>query len=120
MLNFIPARAFAVCEIGYAGYAYVWSSCVQDRTSNPKNVCEVHKDAESTQIVGFYSRVVYAKEFEFIGGDFFDEIQIQYDVTANGRESSCYRHRDEAEKSLRSLMAEHKRSGYKIFRVWMN
>lgn len=99
---------------GGSGYMYVWASCLQEAISHrqPKNICEAAEGDELYE-VWFYSSVIYdeVNNSRYPAGQFFDEIQIQHNLTMNGKASACYPTRDAATDNKRNGMANSKRSG---------
>lgn len=94
------------------GFMYLWESCVQEEVSGkPANICEV-KEGKDRKVVLFTSNIIYdrAGNDRYPSSIFFDEIQLQQDVTINARESVCYATRREAEDDLREFKADRKRS----------
>lgn len=105
-----PTVAYASCS-DEGGYLYIWETCVQDKVSNPTNVCQTRSDARETQFVVITSNVIFdsGRNRIYPANVFFDEVQLQQNLTINGRESSCYATRREAEDALRSYKADKKR-----------
>lgn len=93
------------------GYVYIWQTCLQEEVSwKPKNICEVPEGRE-TQLVVITSNVFHDgwNNGRYPASVFFDEVQLQLNLTMNGRESHCYRTRREAEDGLRDYLAGQKR-----------
>jgi hypothetical protein len=93
------------------GYVYIWQTCVQEEVSwKPKNICEVPEGRE-TQTIVITSNVFHDgwNNGRYPASVFFDEVQLQLNLTLNGRESHCYRTRREAEDGLRDYLASQKR-----------
>lgn len=111
-LALIAAPASAAC-VDDSGYLYMRHSCVQERVSwSPQNICEVSETARGTQTIVITSNVIFddARNRRYPGQIFFDEMKIRLKLSANGRESHCFRTRGEAEDDLRRYLAGQRRS----------
>ncbi|WP_262692694.1 hypothetical protein [Kordiimonas aestuarii] len=104
-----PAQADCGTE---GGYLYIWQSCVQEEVSGrPENVCQVKEGTRDPQTVIITSNVLHdtGNNRRYPTSVFFDEAQLQLNLTINGRESSCHRSRQDAEDDLREYLADQKR-----------
>ena len=117
----IATGAYGGCdEKNRSGYIYVYASCTQDRVTSPENICEVSRDVIKIKNVLFISEVVHdANDGRFPSNRFFDETQIQHNISMNGSDSFCYETRSEAEDNRRAQIADYKREDYVIRRVNM-
>jgi len=107
----MTGMANALC-LDNDGYVYVYSSCVTDRRSNPKDLCEIGYDEEITTVY-FFSNVAFDDHDDrrFPKGVFFDEIQIQHGMKMNGNDSRCFDDKREARDHLRKKIANMKKGG---------
>ncbi|MFC6198148.1 hypothetical protein [Ponticaulis profundi] len=110
----VPAAQAAGC-MRYSGYVYITASCVSSSHPNPDNVCLREKD-EPQEVFRFVSNVIYddASNSRFPAKSFFDELQIQHNVTKNGSASFCYESYDEAEDARRKDLAGYRRNDWQI------
>lgn len=119
-LFLISNIAYAGCGPGYVnqtGYIYVYKSCLQEElySGKPENSCQVAK-GEKAKTVLFYSNVIFddGANNRYPASQYFDEIQIQHNLTLNGEISYCYPTRDEALDAKRKEMADWKRGSSSV------
>ena len=120
----LPAQAEA-CS-GRSGYVFVTATCTQDRVYSVNNVCQTSRDTSvPTKAIMFVSNVIHddGGNRRYPGGQFFDEMQIQHDLTMNGEVSFCFNDYDEAVDKMRERIADWKRlfkGKAEIKRVYMD
>jgi hypothetical protein len=98
----ITLGASASCDsTNTYGYMWVYGTCTQNRTTSPKNVCEVSRDTTEIHNVLFISSLVYYEPNHRYPSDrFFDKVQSQHNISIVGTNSNCYRSSFEAETEL--------------------
>ena len=99
------------------GYMYTYFTCVGG--SFP---CDDNRFADMHQVM-IISNVFYdnGSNGDYPSSVFFDELQIQANLTVNGQESICYNTADEAQRAQRDHIARHMRMNQRqqVFRISM-
>lgn len=115
----VSGAAQAECR-RHSGYIFVQAFCSTQTVRHPDNPCERGR-GDPPSVVAFFSPVIRdsADNRIYPAGVFYDQIQIQYDLSKNGQESACFATREEAEQARRQAIADSKRQRNRVLYVSM-
>jgi hypothetical protein len=97
------------------GYSHAYGTCTQNRTTSPKNVCEVSRDTTEIKNILFISNVAWDYPDHRTPSEKLSvAVQSAFNVLVLGTDSNCYKSEVEAESNRSEQIESYKKDGWLI------